>query len=388
MRRANRRVEGSATTTNNNDPGSGTVSPRNITTAQHDANKNNSAAMKDLVWSDLPVRHSPPPAGRRRRVPATTISRRHLWGGKHAFWKRPQSTTKTAAAVVLLVVTVVAVVVVVLLLLQAFSWFRKSSNSSISSSMTMNVAKPATDMPLPVVPRQQRQPQQQQQHNMPQRPPQPPAVVVHVEPPPQQHQRSVGETAAKTKARRHRPNKPYSTTTKFQLPPVLDDVELEQQALDFGDLNLRLFADDTYLQRAIYKDDPPALNGEEEAPLLLQDDYDDNYYAFDDDAARNPYVDFDDDVVRTTKTCRRTAWHRRLPIDCNKLHEFDFLRYDVGSASFLRVKIYHRLINSASLSVSLLSLIVALPKANPSLWAPAPIAKSIWSIYPAMNSSC
>ncbi|GAX24170.1 hypothetical protein FisN_4Lh255 [Fistulifera solaris] len=51
----------------------------------------------------------------------------------------------------------------------------------------------------------------------------------------------------------------------------------------------------------------------------------DTYYAFDDDIVRNPYSEYDDDSIRTSKHCRRVAWHRKLPINCNLIHELDFL---------------------------------------------------------------
>ena len=47
------------------------------------------------------------------------------------------------------------------------------------------------------------------------------------------------------------------------------------------------------------------------------------YYAFDDDEKRNPLVRWDDDSIQNEKFCRRTSWHRDLPIDCNRLHEYD-----------------------------------------------------------------
>lgn len=48
----------------------------------------------------------------------------------------------------------------------------------------------------------------------------------------------------------------------------------------------------------------------------------DDYYAFDDDVKRNPYSSGDESE---RKFCRRTSWHRNLPINCNSLHEFDLM---------------------------------------------------------------
>jgi hypothetical protein len=49
------------------------------------------------------------------------------------------------------------------------------------------------------------------------------------------------------------------------------------------------------------------------------------YYAFDDDEKRNPLTIWDDPDIHLRKKCRRTSWHRDLPINCNGMHEFDFL---------------------------------------------------------------
>lgn len=66
------------------------------------------------------------------------------------------------------------------------------------------------------------------------------------------------------------------------------------------------------------------------------DDYIEFYYAFDDDAEKNPYNGYDDDSIANEKKCRRTSWHRTLPINCNMLHEFDVLRqFRSGDAKFV-----------------------------------------------------
>jgi len=54
------------------------------------------------------------------------------------------------------------------------------------------------------------------------------------------------------------------------------------------------------------------------------DDEADFYYAFDDDEKRNPLDAWDDDKIQKEKKCRRTSWHRDLPINCNNVHEFNF----------------------------------------------------------------
>ena len=57
--------------------------------------------------------------------------------------------------------------------------------------------------------------------------------------------------------------------------------------------------------------------------LPIDDDNNDYYYAFDDDIKRNPYTAYSDDTIKKEKHCRRTKFHRDLPINCNTLHEFD-----------------------------------------------------------------
>ncbi|GKY95066.1 hypothetical protein MPSEU_000470800 [Mayamaea pseudoterrestris] len=51
----------------------------------------------------------------------------------------------------------------------------------------------------------------------------------------------------------------------------------------------------------------------------------DNYYAFDDDRIRNPYVRYSQKKEDLEKRCRRVSWHRFNPTNCNNLHELDFL---------------------------------------------------------------
>jgi hypothetical protein len=51
------------------------------------------------------------------------------------------------------------------------------------------------------------------------------------------------------------------------------------------------------------------------------DDNVDFYYNFDDDALRNPARVNNDDSVAGTRRCRRTAWHRNIPLNCNMFHE-------------------------------------------------------------------
>jgi len=68
---------------------------------------------------------------------------------------------------------------------------------------------------------------------------------------------------------------------------------------------------------------------------------------FADDAARNPLVAYDDPNIQNEKQCRRTAWHRDLPINCNVIHEFDILtRFSSGDTKFLGAGAYRQVYQS------------------------------------------
>jgi hypothetical protein len=95
---------------------------------------------------------------------------------------------------------------------------------------------------------------------------------------------------------------------------------------DFGGLDLRI-AESAALRldpRKIYHN----FHDEKGYDELLDEADDDGdmeyYYAFDDDQKRNPFTAWDDPDVHLRKQCRRTSWHRNLPINCNHVHEFDF----------------------------------------------------------------
>jgi hypothetical protein len=86
------------------------------------------------------------------------------------------------------------------------------------------------------------------------------------------------------------------------------------------------------------------------------DDVVDYYYAFDDDTKRSLYHNFDDDDETKNNdhheqhhSCRRTAWHQDLYINCNTIHEYDFantIRYNqtrfVGAGQFREVYVTNR----------------------------------------------
>jgi hypothetical protein len=76
-----------------------------------------------------------------------------------------------------------------------------------------------------------------------------------------------------------------------------------------------------------------------------------NYYAFDDDAKRDPWRDHRHDAYPTTassrqyenepppiqnQTCRRVSWHREMHLNCLNFHEFDFGNHVLqGSSKYI-----------------------------------------------------
>jgi hypothetical protein len=116
-------------------------------------------------------------------------------------------------------------------------------------------------------------------------------------------------------------------------PPHLRQWEIkEAKHFDHGGLEIKILEEERLRQqrREIYH------NFEQLTPDDGDDDMDDFYYAFDDDAKRNPLVAWDDPDIQDQKTCRRTSWHRDLPINCNNLHEFDVLeRFRSGNTKYL-----------------------------------------------------
>lgn len=115
----------------------------------------------------------------------------------------------------------------------------------------------------------------------------------------------------------------------FPLPdlPQLNNDELEDLAKpDYGDLEIQFLAE-MNVPRVIYVDPLEWESDWEPHEADTNEDDFDTYYAFDDDIQRNPYRDYEDDYIKTSKHCRRVAWHRNLPINCNAIHEFDFLQY-------------------------------------------------------------
>jgi hypothetical protein len=66
-----------------------------------------------------------------------------------------------------------------------------------------------------------------------------------------------------------------------------------------------------------------------------------NYYAFDDDAKRDPWrhrpmMGQTGDIKHNKKTCRRVSWHREMQLNCLNFHEFDFANHVLqGSSKYI-----------------------------------------------------
>ena len=109
---------------------------------------------------------------------------------------------------------------------------------------------------------------------------------------------------------------------------VPESLSTDDDEHDFGDLELRFpeFAtsQDYTTGRMIYHDSYEDTGYEELWHAADDDGSIEYYYAFDDDEKRNPLVKYDDPDIHLEKKCRRTNWHRQLPITCNSIHEFNF----------------------------------------------------------------
>jgi hypothetical protein len=121
----------------------------------------------------------------------------------------------------------------------------------------------------------------------------------------------------------------FASRARLEPPPrrvVLPKYRYYSNDNDFGGLEIRFFRNTERVhQRIIYHD----FNEDKGYDELLDEADDDgdmeNYYAFDDDEKRNPLTIWDDPDIHLRKKCRRTSWYRELPINCNSVHEFDFL---------------------------------------------------------------
>jgi hypothetical protein len=112
---------------------------------------------------------------------------------------------------------------------------------------------------------------------------------------------------------------------KLVLPNTLY-MSASEDKQDFGGLSLRFPEYHTSQDRGriIYHDTYEDTGYEKLWNNADDDGSMDSYYAFDDDEKRNPLVMYDDPDIHLRKKCRRTNWHRRLPITCNSIHEFNF----------------------------------------------------------------
>jgi hypothetical protein len=106
--------------------------------------------------------------------------------------------------------------------------------------------------------------------------------------------------------------------SKFVLP---DDPSKEFRSRSKGrEFGLELKIMEEIQQRVMYHDFDVDRSAEARRRSSAQHTGE-SYYAFDDDARRNPYNMYDDNSIAKTHRCRRTSLHRRNPVSCNPFHE-------------------------------------------------------------------
>jgi len=130
--------------------------------------------------------------------------------------------------------------------------------------------------------------------------------------------------------------------SSMSIPPRLHHLLRERgKEKNYGGLEIRFFERTVEQQHRVIFHDP--LEDRVYKELIYNEEKEeessmDYVYAFDDDEKRNPINAFDDDKIieKLPKKCRRTSWHRDLPINCNNLHEFDVLhRFRSGDTKYL-----------------------------------------------------
>lgn len=111
------------------------------------------------------------------------------------------------------------------------------------------------------------------------------------------------------------------TKRTFENPKRIDDdgIITDGQMPFLGDLYVDVFEEENQ-QRAIFHD----FRLDRRKDKVEKSEDIESYYMFDDDAERNPYMEWEDDAIKKDKRCRRVSWHRNLPINCNSVHEMDY----------------------------------------------------------------
>lgn len=120
----------------------------------------------------------------------------------------------------------------------------------------------------------------------------------------------------------------YTKRSKLLFPPKLDDeAQAHAKTMDYGGLYVYVFEEDG-VSRAIYRDYTLEEGGSEsilpQRNRANRDDDVQNYYAFDDDHARNEYIvnyPGGNNHEPPGRHCRRTKWHKYVFPTCNLVHE-------------------------------------------------------------------
>lgn len=112
-------------------------------------------------------------------------------------------------------------------------------------------------------------------------------------------------------------------TSAIVRPDTLDASHiLRAQRRNYGGLDIAML-EDPDVGRRIHRD-RTLDQGKHDRIRPTDDVMNDNYYNLDDDNLRNTYRGWgDDQQLYRTKRCRRTKWHRNLPLNCNTFHEYD-----------------------------------------------------------------
>jgi hypothetical protein len=122
------------------------------------------------------------------------------------------------------------------------------------------------------------------------------------------------------------------------LPPGSSESYGGRREPHYGGLNFLMLEEEGEARRIYH--DWTLGEGKRDRPRPT-DDTNDYYYSLDDDDMRNTYRGWSDDTLHKKKRCRRTSWHRNVPVNCNAFHELD-VRTAAQHRGFRHVGYVHR----------------------------------------------
>jgi len=123
-----------------------------------------------------------------------------------------------------------------------------------------------------------------------------------------------------------------------------DTISIEEHSRDFGGLNLGFpeIGDVVATDQSGRESSQVQSENEDYSVPLYNDDYMDDYYAFDDDYARNPFTELnleEEEEEIDTFSCRRISEHRLYFPNCNSFHETPLL---ASQATFIGAGTYRQ----------------------------------------------